>query len=455
MNHRTALVERIHDFLASVRLTLFLFGALAITSILGTLIPQAATPEQLLKQYGPKLNALIELLDLADMYHSWWFQVLLVLLAVNLIVCSLRRLPKTLKVLRAGKDYLGASRIQKMHHNAEISFSSVPAETRSRVSPVLDRRFSSCLWREQNGTWQAVAEKGRFGRLGVYLVHASVLIILTGALVGSLFGFRGFVTIGENEVVDHVRLRGTGTILPLDFEIRCDKFHVEFYETGAPKEFRSEVSILEQGEIVEQAAIRVNDPFTYQSVTFYQSTYGTEPSGIVLQFRDLATGYTRNLEVPYREPVTIPGSRDRVVVMDFAENVGNLGPAFHVAVAPENGEPASTWIVVDEPEFHGNRIGTLGISVLEYLKSFYTGLQVKKDPGVWVIYLGFVLMLVSMIIALYVSHRRVWLVLKPAASGTRVLVAGNASKHPLAFAREFQHLVQEVEGLRPDGKTND
>jgi cytochrome c biogenesis protein len=438
-----------------VRLSLFLFGALAATSILGTLIPQDATVQQRLQLYGPKLNALIELLDLVDMYHSWWFQLLLILLAINLIICSLRRLPKTLKSLQTARKFLGPARVKKLHTSAQVRLPLQVAEAQALLDPILDRRFSTSLWTEENGTWQAAAEKGRIGRLGVYFVHIGVLLVFAGALMGSIFGFKGFVTVYENTSESQVVLK-RGAPQPLGFEIRCDNFTVEFYDTGAPKEFRSDVSILEQGKVVKQAAIRVNDPFTHNGITFYQSTYGSDlPAGIVLELKDANTSESKKLQVPFRETVFIPGTKDRLVVMDFKENVSNFGPGFFIGMALENKEPVGAWVFVRKPEFHGNRIGDIGITIVDFQNRFYTGLQVKKDPGVWVIYIGFCLMLLAMIIALYVSHRRVWLVLSPASKGTRILVAGNASKHPLAFEREFRQLVEEIDQLNQNGKSHD
>jgi cytochrome c biogenesis protein len=230
---------------------------------------------------------------------------------------------------------------------------------------------------------------------------------------------------------------------------------VDFYKTGAPKEFRSDVSILDRGEVVRQAAIRVNHPLSYRGITFYQSTYGSQPSGIVLELKDLKSSDSKRVEVPFRQAVTLPGTNDRLVVMDYNANVGNFGPGFFVGIARENQEPAGAWIVAKNPEFHGNRIGDFGINVVAYQDHYYTGLQVRKDPGVWVIYVGFILMLLSMIIALYTSHRRIWLVLSPASAGSRVLVAGNSSKHPLAFKREFQQLVQGISDLDTSGNLNE
>jgi len=205
---------------------------------------------------------------------------------------------------------------------------------------------------------------------------------------------------------------------------------------------------------VEQAAILVNDPLTFKGITFYQATYGSEPSDIMLQVKDLKTGEGRRLEVPFRETVMIPGTKDRLVVMDYAENVGNHGPALFIAAAREHQQPASAWILVKQPEFHGNRIGDLVVTVEGLQNSFYTGLQVKKDPGIWVIYAGFSLMLLSMLVALYGSHRRVWLLLDQASGGTKISLGGHSSKHEARFGREFTKLTQDIGDLSANRETH-
>jgi cytochrome c biogenesis protein len=453
MDQKNGIFDRTYQFFASVKLSLFLFGALAATSILGTLIPQESTVEQRLLEYGPKLSALIELLDLANMYHSWWFKVLLGLLSVNLIVCSLRRLPQTLTLLRAGSQRMDPARLEKMRHHARIRVPLPLPESKGLLASRLGGRYS-CQWQERESGWQAVAERGRFSRVGVYFVHLGVLLILGGALVGSVFGFRGFVTIPEGGTVDRIFIGAKHRVLPLGFAIRCDKFTVDFYKTGAPKEFRSDVSILEQGETVQQAAILVNDPLTFKGITFYQATYGSEPSDITLQVKDLTSGKTFRLEVPFQETVVIPGTKDRLVVMDYAENVGNHGPALFIAAAREHQQPASAWILAKQPEFHGNRIGDLAITVESFQNSFYTGLQVKKDPGIWVIYLGFCLMLFSMLFALYGSHRRMWFLLDRDSGGTVIMLGGHSSKHEATFDREFTKLTQEITDLSAYRNTN-
>ena len=107
------------------------------------------------------------------------------------------------------------------------------------------------------------AEKGRWTRLGVYAVHLSVVLLLTGGLIGSLFGFDGSVTIAEGEQTDQILLKNPDTARQLDFQIRCDDFSVSFYDSGAPKEFRSALTLLKEGKPVVTKDIIVNDPLRY------------------------------------------------------------------------------------------------------------------------------------------------------------------------------------------------
>ena len=97
-------------FFASVQLALFLLGLLASTAIIGTIIPQNADPMFYTERYGLARARFFELLDLGDMYNSWWFLGLLALFCLNLLMCSAKRLPPVLRLLR--RDHLSASAAQ-------------------------------------------------------------------------------------------------------------------------------------------------------------------------------------------------------------------------------------------------------------------------------------------------------------------------------------------------------
>ena len=119
--------------------------------------------------------------------------------------------------------------------------------------------------------------KGRLSYFGVYVVHLSVLLILMGSLVGSFFGFEAYVNILEGEKTDRIIIRESMKPMKLGFEVRCDKFSVDFYKTGAPKEFKSQLTFLVDGKAARKNDLLVNHPVEFGGITFYQANYGSVP----------------------------------------------------------------------------------------------------------------------------------------------------------------------------------
>ena len=103
----------IWNFFVSVKLTVFLLLSLAVTSIIGTVIPQNADPQLYFREFSPFLFRLFQVLDIFDMYHAWWFQLLLFLLIANIVVCSIDRLTATWKVVFPKKLTFNPSRFEK------------------------------------------------------------------------------------------------------------------------------------------------------------------------------------------------------------------------------------------------------------------------------------------------------------------------------------------------------
>ena len=135
---------------------------------------------------------------------------------------------------------------------------------------------------ETDSTITFFTEKGRFSRLGVYITHLSLLIILVGGIIGSLFGFKGFVNILEGETADRFFVRGKNVNLPkaLPFSVRCDDFNVTFYdlkdrkEERHVKEYTSLLTIIENGKEVLKKTVEGQSPSSLERMAFYQSSYG-------------------------------------------------------------------------------------------------------------------------------------------------------------------------------------
>ncbi|HAA01782.1 MAG TPA: hypothetical protein DCE18_00250 [Syntrophobacteraceae bacterium] len=445
MGSKHSIWQSLYNQLASIKLTVVLFTMIALGSVIGTLIPQGLSAEHLVEVYGPNLGKLINFLHFGDLYHAPWFTILLLLLCVNLVVCTLHRLPKTVKMVRFRDQKVDPQKLAQFSHHKHMESTLPLDDLIAKVETVVTRHFAVIRRVDGQDAYAGVAERGGWSRFSVYLVHFSVLLILVGALIGSLLGFKGMMNVAEGESASMVEIPGTTRTLSLPFEVRCDRFEVSFYETGAPMEYRSDLSILEDGKVALQRPIYVNDPLTYKGITLYQASYGAMPVSAEVEFTDRDTGQATRLSMSYRTPVVFPGTPYQVAIMDYREKLGELGPALAIALFQEGHDPVGSWILARMPSFHGNRLRGYQVKVIDFQQTQYTGLQVKKDPGVWVVWSGFVLLTLTIGVTFYSSHRKLWVRITDGSHRRKVQIAAKTNKNSLAFDREFDHLWERLQ----------
>ncbi len=404
-------LNRVWMFFSSVRLTVVILLSLAFTSVIGTLIPQNASEAFYLQKYGQGWNEVFKALDIVDMYNAWWFLLLLGLLVVNIVVCSFERLGYTWKIIFPKKVVFRLERFRRLKHKETFSCDRSLDDLATCYEGFLKKRIGK-VTRETTDTGTALfAETGRWTRIGVYVVHLSIILLLVGAVIGSIWGFKGRVSIPEGNTTDVVELKqGEHQHLTLDFSIRCNSFDVSFYDTGAPEEFKSNVTLLEKGNEVLTTDILVNHPLRYKGISFYQSNYGTASAKnvtVAVTSRESGMVYQKHLE--FNKPMDLPENRGRFVMERFAPGYNfrghNLGEVFvGKVIAPDTTE-TSVIIPLKFPTFDKMRGGALVFAVENFEKQYYTGLQVNKDPGVWFVYAGFILMIIGCWVTFFMSHQ--------------------------------------------------
>lgn len=455
--------DSLWKFFASVKLTVVVLLSLAVLSIIGTLIPQNQSPAEYFKAFGPFKYQLLATLDIFDMYNSWWFQLLIILLVVNIIICSIDRLRVTGKVIfnRSPKFKLQSYRNRNNRQDASLAVSA--ASLRQAFETKISKEFRYCRVVDTDNGYAVTAEKGRWTRLGVYGVHLSVVVLLVGSLIGSLRGFEGWVNIAEGETVDTIQLRNSNQKYKLPFAIRCDDFNVQFYDTGAPKEFRSALTIVNDGTDVLQKDIIVNDPLRHAGINIFQSSYGELPAAatagslpeeIELNFRSTASGMIYKRNTTMGEPVDIPEGLGRFVLKGFdpaAKFRGmDIGPAVTGILTPAEGAPLDITLAVNFPKFDIMRKGKVVISVASKLdlqmpeKRYYTGLQVTHDPGVWMVYVGFSLMILGCWVTFFMSHQQLVVEVRSEGSKCKVMVAGKANKNKIGMNHKIERLAGQL-----------
>ncbi|MBA4392895.1 MAG: hypothetical protein C0407_05015, partial [Desulfobacca sp.] len=379
------------DFFASVKLALVLLITLAITSVLGTVLPQGEPLEFYKQGYSRVTGTVITFFQLYDMYHSWWFQWLLFLLAVNLIVCSLKRFSATWKVIKASPRAVSDSLFESLPFHQKFFVNEYPFDSQTWIQALLGGHFGKPAVLPSSEGQAFYLEKGRFSRFGVYVVHLSVLVIFSGAIIGSLFGFKGFLELKEGESQDRIFIHGPQKLKKLDFSVKLDRFALSFYPNGMAKEYRSDLSFWEKGQEKEKAVIRVNDPFTYEGITFYQSSWDQFSTAVKLSLK--RGGRERELLIPMDQRTQVPETPFALQAVRYVNNLSNLGPALGIILFKDQEEIDHSWILANHPEFHGNRLGEFQLRIKELKTRYVSGLQVNQDPGVWFIWIGCSLML--------------------------------------------------------------
>ena len=427
-------LNTIWNFFISVRLTIVLLLSLAITSIVGTVIPQNERPADYIQAFGEFGYQFFERLGILDMYQSWWFRSLLLMLTLNVVICSVDRLSKTWRVIFAKNPSVNLDSFKRRKNREEFTTQQTPDQLKPIVEPLIAKRFGYSRKEDTDTGFSVYAEKWRWTRLGVYIVHLSVLLLLVGGLIGSIFGFEGFVNIPEGETVNSVRIRNSNQTYPLPFDLRCDDFNVTFYDNKMPKEFRSKLTILEQGKQVIQKDIIVNDPLRYKGINFFQSSYGEMPAQpraleippeITLTFTLKQTGKTHTVKAKIGEPIEIPEALGKFTLKELRKSYNfrgqDLGDTLIGVLSQNDGVDIEVALPLRFPSF--DRMGpifdkrrkdNLFISVVNLETSgqapetrYYTGLQVTRDPGVWVVYSGFIMMIIGCYVTFFMSHERI------------------------------------------------
>lgn len=418
---------------STVRLALFLIALISATSILGTIIPQGEPFSFYVDGYGPRLAMILEILTLNNMYYSVWFKVLLSLLCLNIIVCSYTRLPIVLKVINQNNFDVNKMKNKSNKHSITLHSSQGISSVVAKIGSVLNKKNYAFQSKEIDTSHLFFYQTGAWSRFGAYIVHLSILVIFLGAIIGAFFGFKSFVMIPEGKSIKTVYSQDAdGKAISLPFELFCENFNVDYYDSGTPKEYKSDLIVLDGTKEILRKSIKVNAPLSYKGITFYQASYqqikGQYTIDIVKQFKNPSQGKTpmhgKVFTQTSRKEVWEEGAASFKIVASSTDGHGH-GP--YKVEFDDVDEKSIDFIVNDNSPFSLDRSSAQYTFTIN--QRYATGLQVAKDPGVWLVYLGSGLMLFGLFVAFFMSHRRIWVLVESKKETTLVHIYGNTNKN--------------------------
>jgi len=439
-------------FLSSVKLAIVLIIIITIASVIGTLIPQLRSAEEYLARYG-QISELLMRLEITDLYHSWWFKVLLILFSLNIMICTLTRLSPKLKRafrpnLKFETDTLLAAKIQEKfskNWNLEKSKGELKKELRSAHYRIKET--------EKDGAVHLLARKKILGIFGSDIVHLGLLIILIGGIISGFSGFRTNINISEGEIVP---------VLNTEFKLQLDKFETEYHPNGSVKDWKSTLTIIEDDTPRLTKTIEVNFPLTYKGYVFYQSGYGWDWQNPTLEIWATKTSdpssskkaFVRLGEKEAWEEENLEFTALQFVP-DFIIDENQVrtrsldpnNPAAFIEVYRDKDKISSGWIFAKFPDFsqmHSEEETDYKFEFKDIQAAQYSGIQISKDPGVNFIWVGCGFLMIGLFLAFYWPTRDIRFILKDIEGKTEIISAGRSAKSKLALESEFSRIMASL-----------
>lgn len=429
-NRSDGFVEKVWDIFSSMKTGLVLLGIVALVSGVGTLIPQ----ESLDPEGAQAVAEIWRTLGFTHIYTSPWFQFLLGLLCINLIVCSVQRF----------------GGIYRLTFNPEppIEITGVPQKIstkisgqdggvlRQRAQEVLKKRGFRITQLEKEGKWSFTAQKNRMGNWGSFITHISFVILVLGALIGSLSGFKGYMMAGEGSVIPIQEIDVYKGQVKENFMVKINSVEDRILPNGERDNWYTDLSIIESGAEVQRKSISVNHPLTYKGITFYQSSYA--PGALFT--------------------VEMNGEKFPVALQNGGGNFYNApGTNLYLVLAAMKAGPQESVIlyqVFDETK--QVKMGQLTPGQSENIEDAYTltfdkatgftGLQVKADPGVWVVWLGSGLLMLGLLLSFYWRPVRISGIMdmNKDSQEPSLTLGAYSGKFNMGIKEDFDRIVDEL-----------
>ena len=425
--------------LGDLRLAIVLLLAIAFFSISGTVIEQGQSLPFYQSNYpeDPALFGFLSwkvlvALGLDHVYRTWWFLSILILFGSSLTACTFTHQFPALKAARRWKFYKEPRQFQKLALSAELDTGSLDSLT----SLLEKRRYK--VFREGETLY---ARKGIIGRIGPIVVHASMLIILAGSIWGALTGFMAQEMVASGNTFQIKNILDAGPLATpktlSDWSVRVNRFWIDYTPEGGIDQFYSDLSVLDKaGKEVDKQTIYVNKPLRYRGVTMYQTDWGIAAVRVRLNNSPL-------FQIPMAQLDTQGKGRLWGTWIptkpDMSEGASLLARDLQGTLLVYD---ASGKLVSTVRPGMATQVNGITLKVDELIGS--TGLQIKSDPGIPLVYTGFGLLMLGVVMS-YVSHSQIWALQK----GDHFYVGGRTNRAQVAFEREVIEMLDQLNGQAP------
>ncbi len=470
---------RAMDLLSSVRFGVVLLVLLAAACVVGMLVVQVNVDgfDKYYAALTPSQRMLYGALGFFDIYHSWYFNAMLLVLSLNIILSSIDFFPGAWTYISRKKLDASAHWLSGQEQSATLELEAGSAEAvATQISKAAKGLGLKARVSEKNGATFVFAERGAWNRLGAYAVHVALLVIFVGGFLTARFGHTGqmFLRPGETsaEMTEQTfseEGRPSQVKLDLPFEVECTDIQQKLLEKNGSitpmntLDWLTRVKIKDPERGETEALVQMNRPYDYRGYRFFQSSF--TPEGKAREIKLAVTpeqgGPARELTIHRGASATLPDGT-RVEFKDFLSDF-TLEGGRPATASPEYNNPAAVLRVfnpagqferayafeggkADGAPMAGRAVNGYKFRLAEFERVGDAHiLSVQKDPGASVVYLGFILLTLTLAAVFLFAHQRVWARIEPRGAGQfEVFIGGNTNRNKLGFEDRFRKLVNAV-----------
>lgn len=419
--------QNIFKSIADLRFAIFILLIIACFSVIGTVIEQDQSIETYKLNY-PLTNRIFGFLawdiilqfGFDHIYKTWWFITLILLFGVSLLTCTLLQQFPSLKIARRCQFF----RTTKQFCRLNISTNLKHLLFSQLFFKIKEKHYS--IFQQKNILY---CYKGLVGRIAPIIVHFSMIIILIGAIFGSISGFKAQEIVPKTETfhIQNVLNNGQFTIIP-KVSIRINDFWITYTKQTTITQFYSDISFLNvDGNEIQRKTIFVNSPAKYNGIDYYQTDWNI--IGLRVKLKNSTI-----FQYPF---INLSNTQEKIWLtwINTSEQLDN-----------------GLTLLIDNLQGYcsvynkvGNFMGNLELNenltlensliLIDILSS--TGLQIKADPGITLIYLGFLFLMISTLIS-YITYSQIWIV----QDKQKIFIGGNTTRATFEFELEFLKLVK-------------
>ena len=474
----SSLVTRLLNLLSSVRFGVTLLMLLVAASMIGMLIVQQNV-DGFDKYYAgltPAQKLLYGSLGFFDIYHSWYFNVLLLVLSLNIVLASIDRFPGAWQYVRRPKLDVVAAWLKRQPVNAALELAGDDRRTvAERVAAACKAVGLKPRVTEKGGKTVVFAERGAWNRLGAYAVHVALLTIFLGGFLTAQFGHGGQMPLKPGQTSDEIsetifNLDQLGRVsVKLPFEVTCTDIEQKLIRKDGPITADNTIDWLTRIKIKDEtgereALVHMNNPYDYRGYRFFQQSFvpvgrarrvtvrltpedGRPPFDVSIA-RDgsarLPDGGRLKL-VSFQPDFTLAGGQattasgdynNPAAVLDVVKPDGAQSRAYAFAQELPSGAPV------------GRAVAGYKFRLVDFEKvpEAHT-LAIQRDPGATIFYVGSGLLGLTLAGVFFFSHQRVWAIVEErGANSFEVILGGNANRNAVGLEDRFKRLIGVING---------